>query len=1100
MLKSEDELVAKAILKKELVTEQELNECVSIYEEQADSCKLVDVLVDNGYLSRFQRDDILKEIDKVVKILIKGSFIQCKNCNHSFNEGLIKSGKRRLRCGMCGTILSTAAPTTFDTAEIQEVFPVQSQEHSADVVEVSNVVDIPGYEIKRLLGSNIYGKTYKASKDGEHYIVVVLEKDILNDKEYMTTISEVLEIYMKSDIPNTPVCKGLEFYKDTSFIVWEYIEGDSLRKILSKKKAISVDESVKIVARLVKILRYASEQGITHYNVCPSNIVISKKNNKPILLNIGLQRKVLENCLYLVDQHQEAAFFIAPEHVGPQKKFDFRTDMYALGLVFYNLLSQNSLFFGVSPYEIIKHGNSADFSELKKINPEISDDIIAILSKLLAPLPTNRYQSYKEILWHLQNPERVHRNVALTEIEEEIFEQPTEMISHAKKQEAIAAADREQQKIIDSKELEGRLRKKRLASRRQKRPSGMRNVIVILIVSLAIGYFVYDYVQKNQREEIAINAYKIIKAEYDKVGKDPNSWPQMKEKLLDFTSRYKEQSFYVDNVYSHLNELKYNWKQHLYKEVDTLRDEINSLQEENKFAACIGRINRIPKVLVNSVENEVAIDIQQKLAGLREEVVENANNVYKATNVIRDSLLKKYKNAVAMDFNPSAIDKEYTAVMKKMKKTNSQFSEGIEVIHDDIQKIIDKFNNDISEVGQKHQNYKNFLKQKSDSELENQVSRINNKIITERKYFNFNKSIALCNSTQKTVSIVDISILKKMKKILTHLAKAKNILISKYKSPPANVRVLYKGQSYTLQTISSKFIVLNGNKNILWKDTPSFLLQKLIKKVSLAPNISAQDLLSLSFLAKEVEDMLLFYSLLEASVRGVNVEAEFYQEEQDIKLKSKALDEVSKLKALTKMPKYSANKALKNLLFIKNNVIISKILRQKYNTDLEKIFARTLQYKSSTKNITFLDFDSSSQISNWKMNKTKLVNGLLQARGNITIPLQNAKVVSGLILFKDIESKVNVSFGAYELEIDGRSKIKCIVNRDDGTGRTLNFSAPINKWFVFSMYINNGIIQWQVNNKSFSFTHKNIVPRKSVKIKVFSSEAVEFENILLAQD
>lgn len=1089
MLKSEDELVAKTVLKKELVTQEELNECIEVCVQQPNSSMLVDVLVDNGYLSRSQRDDILNEIDKVVKILIKGALIQCPNCSHSFNEGLIKSGKRSLRCGMCGTILSKRN-SALDTAEVQEVFPVQDNEI---VEEVNAVVDIPGYEVKRSLGANYYGKTYKASKDGENYALLVLDKNLLNDKEYMSSISEALKIYTESEIPNAPVCKGLEFYKDTAYIVWEYIGGDSLHKILSKGKNISVDESIKIIARLVKILRYANEQGLTHYNVCPSNILISKKNNKPVLLNIGIHRKVVENALYFVDQYQEVAFFVAPEHVGPQKKFDFRTDMYTLGLVFYNLLAQQPLFYGVSPYEIIKQGNSVDLAQLKDINPEVSDDIIAIISKLLAPLPTNRYQSYKELLWHLQNPERVHKNVALTEIEEEIFEQPTEMISRSRK-EAIEAVDREKQKIIENKDLEGRLRKKRLASRRQKRPTGMRNTFIVLAVLAVVAYFVYDYVQKNQRTQIVANAYKALKAEYNKVSKVPEEWPKIKKQLTDFVAKNKDQRFYVDNVYSHLNELKYNWKQYLYKEVDSLRDEVNVLQKQNKFAKAIEQTNRIPAELVKNAEKEVAKDIQQKLENLQEESINAAQNVYKETNDARDALLRKYKNSVSMDYNPSAIDKEYASVAGMLTKTRDTFQADVANPDADIQKIIDAINTDIEQIKGKHQKYKEFLKQKSDSVLENQVSRINNNIIVARKKFNFSEAIALCEQTQSKASLVEVSILKKMKKILSHLAKAKEILISKFKTPPTTIRVFYRGQSYSLQTLTNDAIVLSGNKNVAWNDAPSFLLPKLIKKVSLVPNISTQDLLSLSFLAKEVEDNFLFYSLLEASVRGVNVEAEFYQEEQDIKLKSKVKDGISKLQ------KDSSLNALQLLLQVRNEYILSKTLRQDYNKNLEDSFVRIQKNIHSLTDVQFFNFDVQSQIQKWKYTKTKVVNGLLQTKGNILIPKNNVKFISGLIMFKDIQSKVTISFGAYELEIDARSKTKCIVNREDGTGRSLDFEAPINKWFVFSMHIDNGLMHWRVNDKTTSFTHKNKIARTSVKIKVVSTEAVEFENMLIAQD
>ncbi|BBM83697.1 protein kinase domain-containing protein [Candidatus Uabimicrobium amorphum] len=1093
MLKSEDELVAKTVLKKELVTQEELNECIDVCEQQPNSCMLVDVLVDNGYLSRSQRDDIINEIDKVVKILVKGALIQCSNCNHSFNEGLIKSGKRSLRCGMCGTILSKKKSSNFDTAEVQEVFPVQDNDAIEDVAEVGAVIDIPGYEIKRSLGVNYYGRTYKASKDGESYALLVLDKNLLNDKDYMSSISEALKVYTESEIPNAPICKGLEFYKDTAYIVWEYIGGDSLHKILSKGKNISVDESIKIIARLVKILRYANEQGLTHYNVCPSNIIISKKNNKPVLLNTGIHRKVVENSLYFVDQYQEVAFFVAPEHVGPQKKFDFRTDMYALGLVFYNLLAQQPLFYGVSPYEIIKQGNNVDLAELKNLNAEVSDDIIAILSKLLAPLPTNRYQSYKELLWHLQNPERVHKNVALTEIEEEIFEQPTEMISRTKK-EAIEAVDREKQKLIEGKDLEGRLRKKRLASRRQKRPTGMRNTFIILAVLAVIAYFVNDYVQKNQRTQIVAKDYKALKAEYDKLSKVPVEWPKMKKQLEDFVKKNKDQSFYVDNVYSHLNELKYNWKQYLYKEVDNLRDEVNVLQKQNKFAKSIEQINRIPATLVKNAEKDVAKDIDQKLQNLKEEMINAAQNVYSETHNARDTLLRKYKNSVSMDYNPSAIDKEYASVAGMLTKTRDTFQEGVTNPTPDIQKIIDSLTADIQQLEEKHLKYKEFLKQKSDSVLETQVSRINNNIIVARKNFQFFQAINICEQTQRKASLVEVSILKKIKKILSHLAKAKSILIAKFKTPPTTIRVFYRGQSYTLQTLTKDSIVLSRNKKVNWNSAPSFLLPKLIKKVSLTPNVSTQDLLSLSFLAKEVGDNFLFYSLLEASVRGVNVEAEFYQEEQDIKLSSKASDGIKKLQ------QDNSPQAMKRLLQIRNEYVISKILRQKHNKDLEKSFVRIQKNIHSLGDTTFFNFDAQSQTQKWKSTKTKMVNGFLKTKGNILIPKKNVKFISGLMMFKDIQSKVTISFGAYELEIDARSKTKCIVNREDGTGRTLNFPVPINKWFVFSMYIDNGLIHWRVNNKTTSFTHKNKIARNGVKIKVVSAEAVEFENMLIAQD
>ena len=193
-------------------------------------------------------------------------------------------------------------------------------------------------------------------------------------------------------------------YKNTPYLVMELLEGDSLSNLIIQNKKISIDKILKIIKQLAITLNYIHNKKIIHRDIKPNNIIIIKKKDDYIvkLLDFGLAL-IMELSQIKGDKNIIGTFgYMSPEATGIIKKpIDERSDLYSLGIIFYQLLT-GELPFKEKTISTLLHQqvtfNPIPTTTINSDIPQIMDEIV---SKLMNKEQGSRYQSAKGLLYDL---------------------------------------------------------------------------------------------------------------------------------------------------------------------------------------------------------------------------------------------------------------------------------------------------------------------------------------------------------------------------------------------------------------------------------------------------------------------------------------------------------------------------------------------------------------------------------------------------------------------------------------------------------------------------------------------------------------------------
>jgi len=181
------------------------------------------------------------------------------------------------------------------------------------------------------------------------------------------------------------------------FISMAYVDGEDLHHLLVREGKLPLDRMLNLARQLCAALDAAHSEGVAHRDLKPQNIMLDKDDHV-FVTDFGLAKSLGEvNGMTQSGEMLGTPRYMAPEQVEA-KHVDARTDIYALGLIFYEMLTGDVPFTAESTLQLMyKRANESSPSP-QTINPEIPDWLNNIVMKCLERDPANRYQSAKHIL------------------------------------------------------------------------------------------------------------------------------------------------------------------------------------------------------------------------------------------------------------------------------------------------------------------------------------------------------------------------------------------------------------------------------------------------------------------------------------------------------------------------------------------------------------------------------------------------------------------------------------------------------------------------------------------------------------------------------
>ncbi len=187
------------------------------------------------------------------------------------------------------------------------------------------------------------------------------------------------------------------------FIAFEFVEGENLRTILDRRGKLSVGEAVNYVLQVATGLAHAAARGVVHRDIKPSNIIVSS-NGRAKLVDMGLARSLEpqgDNGLTQSGVTLGTFDYISPEQALEPREADVRSDIYSLGCTFYHMLTGRApVPEGTAAKKLHHHQHVAPIDP-RQLNPDIPDELAAILAHMMAKDPRHRYQRAEHLVQHL---------------------------------------------------------------------------------------------------------------------------------------------------------------------------------------------------------------------------------------------------------------------------------------------------------------------------------------------------------------------------------------------------------------------------------------------------------------------------------------------------------------------------------------------------------------------------------------------------------------------------------------------------------------------------------------------------------------------------
>ncbi|MGK7941030.1 MAG: AAA family ATPase, partial [Crocosphaera sp.] len=198
---------------------------------------------------------------------------------------------------------------------------------------------------------------------------------------------------------------GMETYQNTLMIILEDFGGISLEKFLEEKKP-TLENFLKIAIKISEGLVAVHELDIIHKDINPTNIIIDPNEEVVKLIDFGISTQLKSEDTHLSNPNliEGTLAYMSPEQTGRMnRKIDYHTDFYSLGVTFYEMLIGSLPFNSDDPLELVHFHIAKQPLSPHYINPEIPPILSDLVMKLLAKTGEERYQSARGIKTDLEN-------------------------------------------------------------------------------------------------------------------------------------------------------------------------------------------------------------------------------------------------------------------------------------------------------------------------------------------------------------------------------------------------------------------------------------------------------------------------------------------------------------------------------------------------------------------------------------------------------------------------------------------------------------------------------------------------------------------------
>lgn len=274
----------------------------------------------------------------------------------------------------------------------------QSKPSTPEITEIAG-----RYEVQNKLGAGAFGTVYKVKDKILGRLLAIKTIRLEGLAAAGTSLEELMQRFKKEaqvsaqlKHPNIVTIYDIGEADGLSYLAMEFIDGLGLEKVIHQEGKLPLERAASIASQVADALDFAHKNNVVHRDIKPANIMI-EDGDRVKVTDFGIA-KVTNSVDHLT---QTGSLLGTPSYMSPEQargaEIDGRSDLFAVGAVFYEMLAGKKAFRGDSITSLIFKIMTEDPEPIHVIEPSIPESVTQVIAKALAKTPDGRYQSGREL-------------------------------------------------------------------------------------------------------------------------------------------------------------------------------------------------------------------------------------------------------------------------------------------------------------------------------------------------------------------------------------------------------------------------------------------------------------------------------------------------------------------------------------------------------------------------------------------------------------------------------------------------------------------------------------------------------------------------------
>lgn len=241
--------------------------------------------------------------------------------------------------------------------------------------------------------------------------IKIPDRSMIGDPAQYERFQRELEVLSTLNHPAILHGLGSGKYNRIPYLVTEFVNGQSLRAMLDSGGPLPPEQALPLIRKIADGMAYCHQNNVIHRDLKPENILITLEG-QPVIMDFGL---ALTKGSHRVTYSNLSATMGTPDYMAPEQvegqRGDQRTDIYALGTIFFEMLAGKTPFTGDTNMVVMAQHLNNTAPRLDHTNPAISIELAAIVARCLARNPEERFPDMLALIEALDHPETVDLSI-----------------------------------------------------------------------------------------------------------------------------------------------------------------------------------------------------------------------------------------------------------------------------------------------------------------------------------------------------------------------------------------------------------------------------------------------------------------------------------------------------------------------------------------------------------------------------------------------------------------------------------------------------------------------------------------------------------------